>query len=468
MNMAVSPASSAPASALDSVSANIAAPARQPFNPKVVLALLVFGALAFFATLYFIGSGNTGGTTNDGGAHAASKGLIGYAALASLLERDGRDVTVSRNPGAMEKRNLLIITPEMWGNADEISDLIRQRRYIGPTLVILPKWYSYNIPESMELAIDHEDGWVVLADTSSPDWFEELPDSLNGEAAISALEKSGPAWAGLGYSGALPDPKQVQSMTSRSYASLVTDSSGHMLAGYLDDGGHYPELAAFADKDSDHLVVDEDGYDQHGNYVDQYMSAVVFVAEPDLMNNFGMADRSRAQVAVAMIDALAYDEASDEDLPIVFDVTMNGLGLTQNLLTLAFTPPFIAATLCLILAMIMIGWRAFFRFGPPLAEARAIAFGKGRLVANSAAFILRTRRFHLLTEPYVALVRGRVVTSLALHHPEDSQIDEALARRGVDGPYFTQRAATLKNAHGPRDILRAAMALKDLERTIAR
>ncbi len=175
-------------------------------------------------------------------------------------------------------------------------------------------------------------------------------------------------------------------------------------------------------------------------------------------------DRERAALAHEIID-LAME---GEDLPIVFDLTLNGLGRTQNLLTLAFAPPFLAATLCLALAMIVVAWRAFRRFGPPLAEARAIAFGKRRLVANGAAFILRTRRLHLLTGPYIETMRQRLAAALRLRGSDDETLDRAISTRLPDAPGFAESAAALREAARPNEILRAASALKSLERKLIR
>ena len=98
------------------------------FNPKVVLGLLLFGALAFAATLYFIGAGETSRGPNDGGSHAASRGLTGYAALADILEAEGHDVALSRNQGALDDEGLLILTPPTFADGGELAELIEQRR----------------------------------------------------------------------------------------------------------------------------------------------------------------------------------------------------------------------------------------------------------------------------------------------------------------------------------------------------
>lgn len=425
----------------------------QPFNPKVMLALIVFGALGFFATLYFIGTGQTG-NANDGGGHAAGKGLNGYAAIAALLEDDGYDVGLSRSPGALDDRTLLILTPPASMDAEDLTEVIEDRRLEGPTLVILPKWSAAKIPDDWK--VEKEAGWVVLNGTSEPYWLSELEGDLAIEGSITQLKPGGPDWSGLGLSGNLPDRTQTMSITGEKIVPLVKDSDGEILAGYLDDGAYYPDLAEAAGPRYAGRANDDD--EEYSNW------GVVIVAEPDLFNNFGMADPRRAELARRIVQA-AMEEG---DLPVTFDLTQSGLGRSQNLLTLAMRPPFLAATLCLMIALLVFGWRAFRRFGPPASEGRAIAFGKRQLVANSAGLIQRTKRIHLLSAPYAEMMRSRIAAALGLHRANDEQIDAALQRRRPDEQPFSQSLGQLRRARTPHELLRAANALRSLERKLSR
>ena len=422
------------------------------FNPKVVLGLLLFGALAFAATLYFIGAGETSRGPNDGGSHAASRGLTGYAALADILEAEGHDVALSRNQGALDDEGLLILTPPTFADGEELAELIEQRRYVGPTILVLPKWFAMEIPANAP--VEKDDGWVVLRSAAKPSWIEDFEGRLDTELRLGPLEpQSDGDWRWGDWSGTLPDRSQAQTISDATMIPLVTASNGEILVGYYDDGGYYPVL----DEAAGLAPVDEDGRDTS-------RWNLTVVADPDLFDNYGMADRDRAALAHELVDVAM----EGEDLPVIFDLTLNGLGKTQNLLTLAFAPPFLAATLCLVLALAVVGWRAFRRFGPPLAEDRAIAFGKRRLVANGAAFILRTRRLHLLTAPYIETIRHRIAAALRLRSADDDALDQAIARRAPDAPRFADSAAALRGASRPHDILRAASALKALERKLTR
>jgi hypothetical protein len=423
------------------------------FSPRAVLALVLFGSLVFVALLWMIGAGVDGREPNDGGAHVGGKGLNGYAAIADLLERHGFAVTRSRSEAALDDIGLLVITPLSDADPKKIDKVIEARRNIGPTLVILPKWQAIQLspgPANPQV----RKGWVLLEDFSPPKWVEK--SAALGPLTIDPLVmKDAPShWTGLGREGLRAPGKITQFMDGQSIQSLVSDGEARALAGYVDDGD-YPDLADAAG------VRSGDGNDEN-----RY--PLVIVAEPDLLNNYGFADKERAMLALELIELAAVGENA-----INFDLTIPGYGRSANLLTLAFTPPFLAATLCLLLAALAVGWRAFNRFGPPRVVERAIAFGKRALVSNAAGLIRRTGRLHLITAPYADAARERLARALALpHHADTAQteaaIDRALAARAPNMRPFSILAAELRTAHRPHDMLRSAQDLNTLERMLKR
>ncbi len=409
-----------------------------PFRPGTVLALLAVGCLAFVLLLYSLGQGWTGGQDQNGGNHASANGLNGYSGLVTLLERTGSEVAVSRNPADMQEYGLLVLTPPLMTDPAELDEIIEQRRArsAGPTLLILPKWMAMPVPE-MD-GVESEAGWVTLMGPMSPPWFSELEMADGADLAIGQTA----GWQGLGRAGDLPDETQVQALladTMSSMRTLVVDGAGDVLAAELVQSSDYAE---------------EDPW------------PVIVVFEPDLMNNYGMAASERGRLALQLVD----EATAGEDLTIRFDLSLNGLGAAENLLTLAFRPPFLAATLCMLLAALVIGWRAFRRFGPAVAEAPAMSQGKRQLARNGAALLQRVKRWHLLKQPYEEMVGRRVARTLGLRNAEtdarEHAIDRALARRGHEGPNFSRLAADLRNAERPRDILRAARRLRTFERTL--
>jgi hypothetical protein len=193
------------------------------------------------------------------------------------------------------------------------------------------------------------------------------------------------------------------------------------------------------------------------------------VFDADLFNNYGMSREPNARLAEQIIRASLNGEAKT----VAFDLTLVGYGRSPSLLTLAFTPPYLAATLCLLLAAAVALWRAYRRFGPPLLAGQSIAFGKRALVSNAAGLIHRARRLHLLGTPYADSARERLAKSLALptrldHVSAEAAIDRALAARSPGSAPFSAVAANLRAARRPSDLLRAARQLHALERTLTR
>lgn len=427
-----------------------------PFSPRTVLGLVVIGGLAFLAFLWLVGAGLTGGNANNGQATVGGKGLNGYAAMADYLERRGYGVSRVQSLASLKQPGLLILTPPADANGKEIAEVVGRRRMIGPTLVILPKWNAAQISQLNPAA---QPGWVGLNGVTVPDW-REFHDEIALDVKPMRAGGKVASWRGLGAGGDLPSSEHVQSGEGDTLVPLVVGTQdGRMLAAYVDDGD-YPGLRDVAE-----------GYapEPDPDTVDTASYPLVLVFEPDLINNYGFADAPNAVLAEALVRA-ALDGG---DKIVAFDLTLNGFGRSQNLLTLAFTPPFLAATLCLLLAAGVIGWRAFNRFGPPLLAGRGIAFGKRALVANAAALVRRTRRLHLIGAPYADAARDRLARALALPHRLDgpateAAIDRALATRAPDLMPFSAAAAALRAARRPADLLRAAQTLHSLERTLTR
>jgi len=409
------------------------------FSRGGALALVAGGFVLFLAMLYLIGSGASfGGERGAGQAHAASNGLNGYSGLVRLVEAQGYSIDRSRNRAGLETDGLLVLTPPLFVDPEELAKVLDERRYRGPTLVIVSKWWATAPPPNLpaKARAKFKRGWVNLSSPETSAWPTELPAPYTFALELDGTKRGAvPArWSGMAHDGKLPTAAALHARPTASHRTLITDEQGRPLAF--------------------EITVGEDGK------VDDDAYPVVFLAEPDLSNNYGLADRERAAAAMALVDELTYGgDISD----VTFDMTLNGFGTSENLLTLAFRPPFIAATLSLLVALLIVGWRAFQRFGPTASGSGPdIAFGKRQLIANGASLIIRARRFALLAKPYAALSARRLAERLGLARPDPEAIDAALARRLPDEEPFTRRAARLEAAQKPTDILAAAKALDDL------
>ena len=459
---------------------NTARPAA--FSRLGAFALVAGGFALFLAMLWLLGAdADFGGERGGGQAHAASNGLNGYAGLVRLVEAQGYSVERSRNAQDLKTRDLLVLTPAIFADGEEIGKIIEARRFRGPTLVIMAKWWA-NAPGPRvppKVRAKFKRGWVAINGASPSEWAAALPgDYRFGHevypewknplaVAIEANEptvaprrapspapgtdakprKPGPParWSGMGLSGSLPREEVLHAKLAGGQQALIVDTGGRVLAFGIDLGKR---------EEPDTSRVDADDI-----YTERAFP-VIFLADPDLANNYGLADSTRAAAAIALVDRLA----GPEDIGhVVFDMTLNGFGASENLLTLAFRPPFLAATLSLLVALLIVGWRAFQRFGPAAASGGPdIAFGKRQLIMNGAGLIVRARRFGLLGAPYAALAARRLAERLGLSRPDPEAIDAALARRLPEEEPYTRRAARLEAASRPADILAAAQGLDDL------
>jgi hypothetical protein len=413
---------------------------RAPFPRAAVAALVVGGFALFLALLAIMARGEAPlAAAQDGTAHGAANGLNGYSGLVRLLSAQGFDVTRSRSPRGLERRNLVVLTPPHDVDPEKLGALLEQRRRLGPTLVILPKWRAGPPPANLprEEAAKWRHGWVALRGASAARWTADLPAPFTLSHRIHSPEGGLlPRWSGLGQQGALPTRSVAHALPDPSAEAVLRDDNGRTL---VLRAGRAPMGAS-------------------ANY------PVLFVAEPDLVNNYGMADPARAALAIELVQKINNGGRGE----ITFDLTLNGFGGSENLLTLAFRPPFLAATLCLMLALGIVFWRAMLRFGPVAAAEPSAGFAKQQLVANSAGLILRARRWGLLAAPYARLAERRLAKSLGLTRPDPAAIDAALAVRLPDDEPFTPRAARLAAARTPTEILSAAQALETLHRKLKR
>ncbi|MEM1196407.1 MAG: DUF4350 domain-containing protein [Pseudomonadota bacterium] len=470
----------------------MSARAASPFSRAGLLALVVVGFGVFLAILYLIGMGNPGAQDgNNARAHAAAKGLNGYSALVELVEADGFPVSRSRSQSGLETSDLLILTPPHYMDPDELASILERREYLGPTLVILPKWNAMLSRYSTRLAEPDEakDGWVVLGKAGLPLWAGADEGILALElerGGTKAAPQEASAIAGRGAQAAANTAPEASGPEAsdpdnpdEERVDITRDPQSFTTLFPLDEmTGSLPTSVGFFAPPNPRrkpIVLDQAGrmiafsHEQDSYYEDPAdrlsedygpSNWIVFVVEPDLMNNWGLADQTRAMAALSLVRNMDWGEFDE----VVFDLTLNGFGGTINLLTLAFEPPFVAATICLILAIAILGWRAFLRFGPATARARETAFGKARLVTNGADLIVRAGRLALLVEPYISLSAKRMARSLGLPKPEPGAINAALALRQPDEASFTERCNDLRSASKVSDIVRAARALSDQTR----
>lgn len=378
---------------------------RETFNGRtmawVVLASLMAAAAFFLLSTYapeFRGRGK-------GGATPLSKSAVGYAGAAKLLELSGRPVRMVRSEAALTDAALLIValTPET--EPKRLRALLALREY-KTTLFILPKWVVMPRPD--------RPGWDMSMGTMPPALIDRLVRTI-GDTHVGRDKGARP----LSIGGvAFRAPEELQ---------WVRDSS--------------PVVAVGAEKALVAKVADQPHY---------------VLADPDLMNNQGLADRDRSAAMLALIGQLRKN-----DDPVMFDLTLHGFGGDRNLQKLLVEPPFLALTLSVLFAAALALGQGFVRFGPAQRPGRGIAFGKFALADMTARLLRRAGRLGRLGPHYGALQRQRAGELLgapaALSGPAlDAWLD---ARGGQAGDSFSALAAALDQTADEAEMQTGAMAL---------
>jgi hypothetical protein len=384
------------------------------FSPMVMLAVIlvgVFSFAAFFTLSAFAPELTTG---RDGRAHALSTSAVGFAGAVRLSRSRGDDVSIGRQPmDPIRLESLVVLTPERPISIEELDEAAG-----SATLVVLPKWAVGPHPTHR--------GWVSRYSQYDDNSLSVLLHEVAPGAVFAQAE--GNSAVRLSYrdkttrtSGRI---ERLQTISGPNLTPMVTDGSGRTVLARFDREGFLP---------------------------------IYILADPDFLNTLGMGDRNTAQAGLAMLDQMRV-----ENEPIIFDVTLNGLGASRSALRLAFEPPFLGATLGLAIGAALLGWRAAARFGPAAPARRAIALGKAALADNSAALIRLARREQRMGAGYARLIAADLAELISGSRKSDEEAAALLNRlAGLHGvtPNYSQLEAEAANAKTPQQMLEAARKL---------
>ncbi len=386
------------------------------FGARTVIILVIAGIAGFAAFLLLAAYAPDLRSGRDGRAHGLSTSAIGFRAIHDLLDATGAETDYVRDENLLAYDGLTIVTLEYPYDEERLQRLIDNG---APLLIVLPKWGTVPVP--ME-----RDRVFSLGPTLGNNVY--LPETLGPmETRISDTAEGTILQTGIPTGTPFRAPDSLQTIAGKNIISLM-------------------------ETPSDEIVL--------ANVVN---SNIHILADPDLLNNRILADKDRARAALVLLNDLNADGGTYR-----FDLVTNGFAGSSNLLTLAFEPPFLALTLCILAAALMAGLQAAFRFGPALHEPRAIAFGKRALVDNSAELLRLARREHLSSERYADLTREAAVE--AIGNPRElkgEELDQWLDGFDAgDSPSFTQLSTQARQAHSRQDILNAARALHQWRKAV--
>ena len=382
-----------------------APPSSSPFSARVAAILITVAAISFGAVLVMAGWAPELRERNRAGDHPYSTSALGYNGFVRLLEDAGYPVKVSRLESDLESRGrgLMIVTLPAYGNFSVLDDRVFQ----PATLVVLPKWTGRTDPVN---AARQADTRFIEARDLNDQLSVAYPD-----AEILRVRAPDSIETPFGAAPIKPDVR-LQLIRDGSLETIIAVGDGALLA-----------------------------YDP--------ARSLYILSDPDVFHTFGLAQRENARFAVQVVDFLRYD--SNE--PILLDATLHGFERSENLLKMMFSVPYIGVTLVALAAALLLGWAATVRFGPPLAEARAIALGKQALADNSAGLVVMARREARMAPGFLALVRRRLAREIGAPRTlTEAQVSGMFDRLGPDadtGRIFSQMEAELKEPATSRDDL---------------
>ena len=376
-----------------------------PFAARTVAVLLTIAIVSFGAVIVLAGWAPELRDRNHAGDHPFSTSALGFNGIVQLLDDQGYPVDVSRLEHRLEGRDwgLMVVTLSPWSMGSKLQDITLQ----PTTLIVLPKWIGQTDPFN---ARRQRDTRFMQARS-----LNDLLDDLNIDGEIGRIDVPDRTDTPFGDMALRPDLK-MQVIRSESLVSIAGTDDG-ILLGKLDDRDIY------------------------------------VLADPDMLNTFGLAERENARFAVQLMDWLRYDEAE----PIIFDATLHGFIRSENLLQMMFDIPFVGATLAALAAAFLLGWAALVRFGPTARETRVIALGKQALVDNSAGLFTMARRETRLAPGYLTMIRRRVAREIAAPKTmTEAQLSALFDRLGPEeqsGKTFSQIERGLRTASASREEL---------------
>ncbi|MEO6214911.1 MAG: hypothetical protein ABIO86_02680 [Sphingomonas sp.] len=380
------------------------------FRKRTIILILVIGVLGFIGATVLGAYAPDLRPSRNGGTHALSNAAVGFSGLVQLAQATGRNPKVIRDPHMMDGEDLIVFTPDNGGQDISLGILGREAK---PTLFIFPKWQT--------IGDASHSGWVRYVGLKGVD----DPEGVLAPARKLKVARHPSGGRPLITTGDLPPeirftaPRPLQTISGANVHPLITDEAGRAVVAQLGDGPLY------------------------------------VIADPDLLNNKGVADAHQAAAALALLDWMNSSGSKEID----FDVTANDLGRSRSPLKLAFEPPFLAMTLAIAAAVILAAWQATARFGSPRRREREIAFGKAALIDNTATLIRKAGRQATLGGRYADVIRDRAAIVFGMSpRLHDAALDAQLDR--LDGrARFTELAEAARTARDRHSALSAAQAL---------
>ena len=400
-------------------------------NPATIISLVLISLFAFAALIVLSGYADNWRDKDNGRAHAFSKSGIGFSALSQLLTAEGNEILFDRTEGEENEPYALKIITLDRPLSKPLSD---DFDLSAPTLIVMPKWVTSPMVEKK--------GWRRI-----------VPSPL------------GPTYEKVNYAKALPD--SAGEVVFRAGGRPKTSYNLNTVVDWL-PRLNTADIANLQTLDGGYLepLITAEGETILAKIIDE---PVYILSDPDMLNTQGLATEDRARFAINLLESIAQWEQAEFNV-FIFDLIKHGFGNSDNLIKYLLRPPFLAATLCLIAAGILIGWQAFARFGDPEKNIPDYALGKSTLANNAARFIKIAGRETKMAPGYVDLIRRRAAKDMSLQGHTEEDINRILTRRGENkdlSKTWLEVITATKNAPDNLSLLEAARTLHNWKQEIS-
>lgn len=397
------------------------------FSKQTALIIILVGVFTFSAFIVLSAYAPKLREGTDGGTHALSKSAIGFAFLAELLDRSGADILAPRSPLTDTTDGVLVYTPREFDAIEDAGPLDPYQI----TVIVAPKWRATADP--------FRRGWVRKAGLKrSSDIALEFGDS----AYILKLSR-------------IPGVTSLSAAAANADGGLILNPLSSTAMGEIDRLQYLPKDDAL-----EPVIVASGGQTLIAKLKD---FPVYIVSDPDLANTHGLSNENRARLAAEFFD---YARAGG---PVIFDLSLHGIERTRNVVRLMLEPPFMAATLCVLLAAILLALKAAARFGPIRSTARAFEAGKLALADNSAALIRMARRETAYGGPYADLMRRRIAAAIgAPKNIAAHELNALIKKVAASDQDFEALAARLQDSENAAYFAKTARRLYQFKKEITK
>lgn len=389
------------------------------FSAKLLVAMIGVAVLALVVSLYF--SQDEGDQPDRLGPSSYSTSALGYAGIASLLEKLGASVDKSRGNSVAKAQGgvLVLAEPRLKSWTDALANHFFEADKI---LLVLPKW------QVREGAVGN---WVRSVSRKSQ--FEtQFVLNLILTGAGLAYEPSVERWTTNTMEHEPPKIQNWQLIRSDQLRPLVASEKGILLGEFVRNG-----------------------------------RTIWILSDPDVIANHAFTPEGK-DIAFAVQAMMAL---RGSDGAFIFDETIHGfMARPSTISRLLFEFPYIVVTGMIAAAIALLLWATMGRFGPPVPAPAQWKMGKQGLVENVAKLMDFAGYQKLMVERYVvATIRD---TARQVHAPKGlSQVqmieflDRAAKARDVklDGVEILARADKLLSKGGS-DMSSFVDVAKDIHR----